>query len=499
MEENINTNEQDEVVAPRSIKKNYLYNALAKIFALLIPILVTPYLARVLEPDGNGVISFIASIVSYFVIASNIGIETYGQKYISSQRNNKVEIKKFFYEIFFLRALLTGICLVVYLVTFVCFLGGENYLLYAVYGISLLGVALDFTWFFQGVEDFKKIAFANVISKVIYIILIFVFVKTKTDILIASLITVITSITPYLFLIPFLRRYLHNVKLNERIQPFKHFKECMVYFVPTIAIQIYTILDKTMIGLITNSDFENGYYEQAEKIVKLPLTVITTMNIIMRSRISYYFTNKEFDKIKTLTKKSTCFSLMLSIPIMLGSIVISRKFVPFYLGPGYDECIILIYILAPLIFIISLSNLLGTHYYTPYDLQRTSNKFLIIGAVVNVILNIPLIYFFKSRGAAIASVSAELVITILYIIFARNFFTLKEFFLCGYKYCIAGLIMFGVTFTLDYYLPGSIWYLLLEISCGISVYFVILLLLRDRFLLDNIKKVWSDLTAFRRK
>ncbi|MDE5545832.1 MAG: oligosaccharide flippase family protein, partial [Anaeroplasmataceae bacterium] len=199
MEEKVNIHEQNDVIAPQSIKKNYLYNAVAKIFSLLIPILVTPYLARVLEADGNGVISFIASIVSYFVIASNIGIETYGQKYISSNRNDKAEIKKFFYEIFLLRALLTGICLVIYLVTFVCFLGGENYLLYAVYGITLLGVALDFTWFFQGVEDFKKIAFANVISKIIYIVLIFVFVKTKSDILIASLITVITSFTPYLF------------------------------------------------------------------------------------------------------------------------------------------------------------------------------------------------------------------------------------------------------------------------------------------------------------
>ncbi|MDE7384826.1 MAG: polysaccharide biosynthesis C-terminal domain-containing protein [Anaeroplasmataceae bacterium] len=292
---------------------------------------------------------------------------------------------------------------------------------------------------------------------------------------------------------------MHNVKLEGKIQPFKHFKECMVYFVPTIAIQIYTILDKTMIGLITNSDFENGYYEQAEKIVKLPLTVITTMNIIMRSRISYYFSNKEFDKIKVLTRKSTCFSLMLSIPIMLGSIAIAKKFVPFYLGSGYDECILLIYILAPLILIISLSNLLGTHYYTPYNLQRTSNKFLIIGAIVNVILNIPLIYFFKSKGAAIASVSAELIITVLYIIFAKKFFTFKELFLCGYKYCIGGVIMFGATFTLDYYLPNTIWYLLLEISCGIGIYFLVLLLIKDQFLLTNIKKLWHDITSFRRK
>ena len=490
--------EQVKQANTASIKKNYIYSALAKVFALLIPILITPYLARVLEPDGNGVISFVASIVSYFVIASNIGIETYGQKIISKNRDNKAYLKQFLIEITVLRAILTGICLVIYYVTFVLVLKA-NTMLYAIYGLPLMAVAIDFTWFFQGVEDFKKIAFANILSKVLYVVLVFVLVKEKKDLNLSAFILVVTNALPYFFLIPFIFKYTRRIKLENRINPFCHFKECMVYFVPTIAIQIYTILDKTMIGLITNSDFENGYYEKAEQLAKLPITIITMMNIIMRSRISYYYANQEFEKIKHLTKKSASFSLLLAIPIMFGLIVTAKRFVPIYLGDGYEECIPLVYIFSPLILIIGVSNLLGTHYYTPFDKQRISNRFLIIGAIINVLLNAILIYYFKARGAAISSIVAELVITLLYLWFAKDFFTFKDFIKVGYKYLISGSIMFVTLLVLNYYLPMGIWFLILEIGIGMGEYFILLFILRDKFVLETIRLFWNKFKKLHRR
>ena len=482
-----------------SIKKNYIYSAIYKIFALLIPILITPYLARVLEPDGNGVLSFVASIASYFIIAANIGIETYGQKVISVNRENKAYLKRILIEITLLRAILTAMCLIFYYVIFVVILDSHS-VLYAIYGLSLMAVAFDFTWFFQGIEDFKKIAFANIFSKVLYVVLVFVFIKEKQDLNLAALVLVLTNALPYFLLLPFLFKFVMHIKIDKKINPFSHFKECMVYFVPTIAIQIYTILDKTMIGLITQSDFENGYYEKAEQLAKLPITIITTMNIIMRSRISYYFANKEFDKIRTLTKKSASFTLLISIPIVFGLIIIAKRFVPIYLGEGYEECIPLLYIFSPLILIIGVSNLLGTHYYTPYDKQRISNRFLIIGAIINVALNAVLIYFLKARGAAISSVVAELVITILYLCYAKDFFTLMDFIKVGYKYFISGVVMFLCLILVNYYLPQGVWFLVLEVVIGVCIYFIMLLILRDKFLIHAIKGFFSKfIEVLRRK
>ena len=490
--EQLNNEENSSLEAPekpqKSIKKNYVYNLIAKIFALLIPILITPYLSRILEPDGNGKLSFIASIVSYFILAANIGIETYGQKIIAVHRNDKNALKRITLEIFILRFILTAICAAAYYLIFIYILTNDSFL-YALFGLTLVFTVLDFSWFFQGIEDFKILAITNVISKLIYIPLIFLLVKTKDDIWIACLLTCITTIAPYALCVPKLIFIFKSVKVSDRIRPFRHFKECIVYFIPTIAVQIYTVLDKTMIGLITNSEFENGYYEQAEKIVKLPLLLITSLNIIMRSRISYFYSIGKMEEIKSTIGKSMCFSMCFSIPITLGMIAIAKTFVPIYLGEGYDKCITLMYILAPLIVIISMSNLLGTHYYTPLDMQRTSNKFLITGSIVNLIFNSFLIFFFQSVGAAIASVIAELVITILYITFARKFVSPLQFLKVSIKYLIAGICMFVPVFIMNYKLPGTILYLILEVGIGITIYFGVLFILRDKFLIDMTKSV----------
>ena len=277
-----------------SIKKNYFYNVIAKIFLLLIPIIVTPFLARRLEPDGNGSLSFIASIVSYFILAANIGIETYGQRLIATHQKDIAFHKKALFEIFLLRLLLTILSLIAFYVTFVVILG-ESRTIYALFGITLAATAIDFTWFFQGIEKFNVIAISNVISKIIYVPLVIVLVQDKGDLWLACLLQVLSTILPFFICIPVLVNNFKGVKIEGRINPFSHFKECMIYFIPTVAIQIYTVLDKTMIGLITHSDAEVGFYEQAEKLVKLPLTVVTSLNIIMRSRISYYYSLNELN------------------------------------------------------------------------------------------------------------------------------------------------------------------------------------------------------------
>ena len=485
-----------------NIKRNYFYNMMAKLVMLLVPILVTPYLARVLEADGNGKLSYIASIVSYFVLLSNIGIETYGQKIIAVHQNDKEHLKKITLEIGILRLFLTLLSLALYYVIFVV-IYKESQALYALYGITLLMTAFDFSWFFQGVEDFKIIAISNMLSRIAYIPLIFVLVKDKGDINIAAILTILSTTLPYILCLPKMLKFFKGVHVLSKLEPFKHFKPCMVYFVPTIAIQIYTVLDKTMIGLITKSDFENGYYEQAEKIVKLPLTVITSLNIVMRSRISYFYSIGRIGDIKLLMRKSCQFSLCMSIPIALGMSAIASNFIPTYLGAGYDECITLLYIFSPILVIISISNFLGTHYYTPFDLQKRSNIFLIIGAFVNLLLNSFLIYFFKSNGAAIASVVAELVITVLYVYFARKTFEPINFIKYGYKYLIAGAIMFALVFIyngkwsyVDYTKLKTISILALEALVGVIVYFSILCILKDSFVLNSINKV---ITRLKRK
>ncbi len=479
-------------MAQKNIKKNYIFSLVAKIVALLVPILVTPYISRQLGADGVGVCSYIASVVSYFVLLANLGVESYALREISMHRTDENFIKEIVVEISIIKVLMTLLCLAVYYIVFIIALGLENKVLYVIYSITILSLALVYTWFFQGVEKFGLIAALNVVGKLIYIPLVFVFVKDKSDLPLYALFTVITASFSALLGVPFVIFGVKG-KITKKINPFRHLKPCMVYFLPAIATQIYTVLDKTMIGLITESDFENGYYERADALVKIPLTFITAINAIMESRTAYYYAKQDFDAIDKLAEKSVNFSCMLAFPMTCGLIGIAKTFIPIYLGPGYDKCITLVYILAPLVSVIIFSNMLGSHYYTPFGYRKKSALFLAVGAVVNIALNSFMIYLWQSVGAAIASVISEAVISALYIIFARKFFAPVRFLKIGWKYLFSALIMGGTVFAMNWFLPANIWFLVLDVVVGIVLYALLLLIFRVGFFMDNLKIIWNKL------
>lgn len=369
-----------------SIKSNYIFTIANKFVSLFVPILVTPYLSRILGPDGNGLISYIYSYASYFIIFANLGIETYGQRIIAINRNDPDKLKKIFLEILILRTVLTLIAVGVYGAIFLRNIYSDDFIIYLIFAANIITVPIDFTWYYQGIEKFKLLSAVNILSRVVYVALAYIFIKTKDDLELAALIHVINMIMPCVLSSLFAFRNVKG-KIREKIRPFSHLKECLIYFIPAVAIQIYTVLDKTMIGLITQSNFENGYYEQADKIAKLAITIVTTINVIMRVRISYLYAQNREDEIKNLIMKTANLMYLLALPMMFGIIAVANCFVPVYLGDGYDKCKILIYVLSPVILVIGTSNLIGTHYYTPFNKQRTSNKFLIIGSIVNFALN----------------------------------------------------------------------------------------------------------------
>lgn len=472
----------------RSIKKNYIFNLIYNLTNLLVPLLIAPYLSRILEVDGVGIKSYTLSIVSNFILFANLGIAEYGQREVSRNRDNKYESSKKLYEIGLLRSITTLVVLLVYIITFVLPVLNTDYnYIYVILIINIVANMLDFSWFLQGIEDFKSISVVQVISKIFMTIMTFAFVNNKNDLGIAILINSLTLLINSILPITIIARHTVKVKMKE-LNIFKHFKECLLYFVPAIAVQIYTVLDKTMIGIITNSNYENGYYEQADKIVKLLITVVTTANAIMRSRISYLYKENKMEEIKRLTQKSISLSLIISIPITFGIIAVSDIFVPIFFGDGYEKTIIILNILAPLSIIIGLSGVVGSHYYTPMGKRKQSNKYLIIGSIINLIINLLLIKQLGSIGAAISSVIAELIITMLYIIKADNaLFTVRTILKASYKYLISGVVMFLIVLSVKTGLGNGIKDLSLLMLLGAITYILMLLISRDEYVYEMLK------------
>ena len=476
-------------MAKKSIKKNYIYNLVYQVLLLITPLITTPYLSRVLGADGVGTASFAESIVSYFSLFAILGTTTFGQREISYVQDDRKKRSHVFWETKSLQFITCCCVLIVYL-GFILF--QENKVIYFILSFNIIAVLVDIVWLFQGMEEFGKIVFRNIIFKIISIAYIFICVKTKND------------VSKYVFGVAFFY-FLSNASLWiyaqkyvdkpnwKDIKPFRNIKNIISLFIPTIAIQVYTVLDKTMIGLITQSTFENGYYEQAIKISKMVMTVVTALGTVMIPRIGYHYGRGETEQVNAFMYRAYRFVWFLGVPLCFGLLGIASNFVPWFFGDGFDKVVPLLGILGFLILAIGINNVTGMQYLIPTKRQNLFTVTVLIGAGVNFALNLVLIYFFQSIGAAIASVTAETTIALVQLWLVRREFSVKKVFLSSWHYLIAGGLMLALLIFLGYIFPSSIPNTIIMVICGASVYFIVLLIFKDDFFIDNTRNILKKL------
>lgn len=477
-------------MSPKSIKKNYIFNVAYQILTILTPLITAPYLSRVLQPDGIGRASFAESIVSYFSLVAVMGISSYGQREISYVQNDISKRSEVFWNAKILGFCTSGVTIIFYIV-FALF-QKENTTLYLILTLNLVANFFDITWFFQGMEDFAKTVTRNAIVKIMQICYIFLFVKDKTDLPLYVLGLGLFTMLGNLSLWPYLPKYITKVKLSA-LKPFKDFKVVLSLFIPSVAIQIYTVLDKTMIGIITGSEYENGYYEQAMKISKMLLVLVTSLSTVMVPRIGHLFENNKKDEIQRYMYRGYRFVWFLGIPMCLGIIMTADNFVPWFFGAGYEKVIPLLKILSFLIPLIGINNVSGTQYLVPTKRQNIFTLTVSIGAITNFCLNLVLIYFFKSIGAAIASLAAETIIPIVQLILLRKEISPLRVIKEGVHYYIAGAIMVAVLIPISDSLSPSVLHTLIITAIGATVYFTVLLIEKDDFFISNIKSIFKNI------
>ena len=296
----------------KSLKKNYVYNTFYQILNIITPLITAPYLSRTLGADGVGTVSFVESVVSYFTLFAALGIPSYGQREISYVQDDVHKRSVAFWNAKILEFCTSGVALLIY-ISF-SFLKQEETVIYLVLSLNIVAVFFDVTWFFQGLEEFGKIVARNTVIRIINIIFIFAFVRDKKDIILYVLGLGGFTLLGNLSLWSYLLKYIERISPTT-LRPFRDVKTVVSLFLPTIAVQIYTVLDKTMIGVITGSSFENGYYEQAVKISRMLLSIVTAMGPVVVPRVGYLFEKKNISEIRQCIYRSYRFAWFLGIPI----------------------------------------------------------------------------------------------------------------------------------------------------------------------------------------
>ncbi|MBR2635256.1 MAG: flippase [Clostridia bacterium] len=476
-------------MAKKSIRLNYFYNTLYQVFTLLTPLITAPYLSRVLGAAGIGTVSYAESVVSYFTIFVSLGTSTYGQREVAYAQEDMARRSKIFWEIKILNAV-TGLLILAFYLPFA--LLQDNWGIYLILTANLLSVIFDVSWFYQGLENFGAVALRNILYKSVSVVFVFVFVKDAGDLILYVAGNSVVYFAATLAMWGRILRHLSRPNFKE-LRPFRHLPTLISLFIPTLAVQIYTVLDKTMIGLMTSSPEENGYYEQATKLSRMVLTLITSLGTVMTPRIGYLFEKGDCFGIRRYLARSFRFVWLLGIPLALGLFSISTEFVPWFYGEGYDAVIPLLRVLAFLIPVIGISNICSAQFFIPTKKQNLLTVTVVSGAGLNFLLNLILIPQYRALGAAVASVAAELFVAAFQLYLMRREWSPSSFFKSGIRYFVSGLLMAGfIRLLARLPVPDGV-FTLLAIVVGALAYFLCLLLMRDSFLTENVRKIFHML------
>ena len=476
----------------RSAKKNYVYNVLYQVLLLIVPLVTTPYISRVIGVDGVGQYSYAQSLITYFTLFAALGFGYYAQREIAAVREDAYARSKLFWEVTICRLVPTAICLAVNLT--LCFTNvyGDESGLMLIMSCSIAAVAIDSSFYFQGMEDFGKIVLRNTIVKVLTVAMIFIFVNSPDDLGLYALINLGMAAVGNATLWIGLPSCLVRVKAGD-IHPFRHMPGTLRLFIPTIVISIYTVLDKTLIGVITQSDAQNAYYEQADKIVKIALTVVTCLGSVMIPRNTAEYRSGNIEKLRSNIYFASKFVWFLGTALAFGISAVIFNFNTWFFGEGYDGVNGIAVMLSVLCIAIGMSNVIGVQYLIPLGRDKAFTLTVTAGAVVNTLLNIPLIIFFGAFGAAIATVIAECTVTAAQLLYVRKEIKASRILFGGIKDLIAGGVMFAAIFPMSLYLPSNAGYTVLIILTGVAVYCLALTILRDRFFLENTAEVFARL------
>lgn len=450
-----------------SIKKNFTYQVLYQILNTLMPLVLMPYVARTIGVKGVGVYAYIYSIVTYFMMVCVLGLANYGNREISQVREDRNERSKLFWEIYTMQFVISIVVLVVY-IGFVAFvLDTEFRILGYISSLYVISSLLDINWFFFGMEQFKITVTRNSIIKILSTIAVFVFVKDEGDLPQYVFILAFSVFASQVVLWPFLRRFI-IYKKTKAIDVIKHIKPNLILFLPIFAISLYEVMDKIMLKMLCDVT-QTGYYESANKIVRMPQTIFAALGTVMLPRISG-MVKKESDRANAYVRDSLQFVVILASALMFGIALCSSRFIPFFYGDGYDACIDLLIMMTPIILFAPWKSVFRTQCLIPRKMDKSYIISVFLGAAVNLIVNMICIPHIQAKGAVIGTLVAEFVVCIYQTYAVSHILPIKTYLLDNWPFLACGFIMFIIVKMMDEYIPQGITGILAITLMGGGVY-----------------------------
>lgn len=222
-----------------------------------------------------------------------------------------------------------------------------------------------------------------------------------------------------------------------------HIKPCIALFIPIVAMSIYQQMDKTMLGVLSTYE-QVGYYSSADKIVNIPLGIITGLGTVSLPRIVSLISENKIMEYKKVVEKSISLVMFMCSAIAFGILAVSQEFVPLFFGREFLPCVSLVSFLTFVIFFKAISTVLVNQILIPNDNEKYYIISVFIGAFINLILNYSLIRKFDAVGAVYATLISELIVCFIQIFICFNYLNTLKIIGKNFQYIILGILMYGL-------------------------------------------------------
>lgn len=460
---------------------------------MAFPLVSSAYVSRILLPEGVGKVAYAQNIASYFITIAGLGVGSYGVREIGKNQKNQIQYSKTVVELLIITLISTFICSIIYygmICSFPYFL--SNRPLYCAVGIQLVLTAANVDWFYQGMEEYGYITARSLIIKILTLLGIFVFVKSKNDLVPYALLSSIALAGNNIINVIHLKKYLVKFDISK-IELKQHIKPLLVLLSTGFAIELYTKLDTTTLGIFT-SETCVGYYNYATKITSIVVNLAASVSTILLPRFSLYREQNRLDELKKTIESAQSVILFIAIPSAIGIIIMAKDIILFLFGEAFIPAAATVQILAVLVIIKSVGNLYGVQVLVAFGKEKTLFYTTVLGAVSNVLMNITLIPVFQQNGAAIASVLSELAVCVYQYIAAHRQINAKLDKRDLYKMIIATTVMAVIVYVIVHIVSNTIIAIIFSCLAGVGVYFIVTLLIHVKtsiLILNKIRSVLS--------
>ncbi len=450
------------------IKKNYIYNVIYRLSICILPLIVTPYVARVLGAEQVGVYTFSSTVACYFIMFGKLGLDNYGNRSVAACREDIEKRSRVFWGIFIIQ-IMTSILSILIFILLVLTVFKEDRRVYWMQLIYVASILFDVSWFFYGMERFRLTTIRSLISRTLIIVCVFAFVHSDRDLWIYTGVMSACFMLEQVQLIPFMFPLVKRVRLKKE-DITCHIVPNLKLFIPLFALSIYNWLDKIMLGIIVKSTAVVAFYAFAENIINLPKGILSALDTVMLPRISNLVANNRIEEGVQKMKNSIRFNGFVCCALCFGIAGVAPNFVPWFFGAEYTPTVLLTMELAMVMIPMSVVNVVQTQYLIPFHREHVYMGAVSLGAVTNILLNLLLIPGLGASGTVIGTFGAELVVCTYQMVYIRHIYKVSQLFKTLRPFVVCGVLEFAAVYALSGLPVSAVLRLLLQICAGGIVY-----------------------------